>query len=95
MDAPASPPLRAIRVAVGSSGYTPARIDLRRGEPAVLAFSRPDAGNCGGTVVIPALGIRRELPVGETVVLRFTPDRAGEIPFTCGMGMYEGLIVVH
>jgi len=92
---PTSPPLQAIRVAVGSSGYAPARIDLRRGEPAVLAFSRPDAGNCGGTVVIPALGIRRDLPVGETVVLRFTPDRTGEIPFTCGMGMYEGLIVVH
>jgi len=55
----------------------------------VLTFTRPAAGNCGGTVVMPALGIRRDLPVGETVVLRFTPDHAGDIPFTCGMGMYK------
>ena len=86
---------RAIRVAVSASGYSPARIEVRKGEPTVIAFSRPSAGNCGGTVVIPALGVRRTLPVGETVLISFTPRESAEIPFTCGMGMYSGLIVVQ
>ncbi len=88
-------PAGAVRIVAGASGYEPARIDLRRGEPVVLAFTRPTAGNCIGTVVIPGLDVRRDLPVGGTVVVRFTPAQAGEIPFACGMGMYQGLIVVR
>ena len=61
----------------------------------MLAFARPEAGNCGGTVVIPGLDVRRTLPVGDTVLVRFTPREAAELPFTCGMGMYQGLIVVR
>ena len=60
----------------------------------MYTFTRPTAGNCAGTVVIPRLGIRRALPVGETVLVEIAPDQAGEIPFSCGMGMYQGLIVV-
>lgn len=87
-------PAKAVRVSIGASGYTPARVEVRRGEPAVLAFSRPKAGNCGGTVVIPGLGVRRDVPVGQTVLVRFTPRDSSDIPFTCGMGMMQGLIVV-
>ncbi len=90
---PTVPPA-AIPINVSAGGYTPARIELRKGVPAVLAFSRPQAGNCGGTVVIPGLKLRRDLPVGSTVLVRFTPTETAEIPFTCGMGMMQGLIVV-
>ena len=90
----AKPPSGAIQIIVSAAGYSPARIDLQKGVPAVLAFSRPQAGNCGGTVVIPGLNIRQDLPVGGTAVVRFTPRETAEIPFTCGMGMMQGLIVV-
>ena len=88
-------PSRAISISVGSSGYWPARVDLPRNRPAVLAFTRPAAGNCGGTLVIPGLGVRRELPVGETVLVRFTPRDSTDYPFKCGMGMYQGVIAVR
>ncbi len=80
-------PPRAIPIAVSSSGYSPARIDVPRGQHAVLAFTRTEAGNCAGTVVIPRLGIRKALPVGQTVLVEFTPDQAADIPFSCAMGM--------
>jgi hypothetical protein len=88
-------PAGAVGVVVSAGGYEPARIELPFGEPATLAFTRPTAGNCGGVVVIPALGIRRELAVGDTVLIRLTPTERGEIPFQCGMGMLRGLIVVR
>src|SRR5205085_3374144 len=94
---PASPavPAGAIRIVVGSGGYQPARVELPRGRPATLAFLRPSAGNCGGELVIPALGIQRELPPGRTVLVRFTPADSAEIPFHCGVDMLQGLIVVR
>jgi hypothetical protein len=84
-----------VRVTVGGSGYTPARIDVPRGTAATLEFSRPHGGNCGGTVVIPSLGITRELPVGAVVTIPLPPLERGEVPFHCGMNMYEGTIVVR
>jgi len=85
----------AVRITVGASGYTPARVDVPRGTAATLEFTRPRGGNCGGKVVIPSLGITRDLPVGATVAIALPPLERGEVPFHCGMGMYEGTIVVR
>lgn len=87
-------PAGAIVVKVGKSGYEPARIEIKKGESVKLAFQRIDAENCGSSVVFPALGISRELPVGKTVVIEFTPSETGEIGFACAMGMYRGIVVV-
>ena len=37
---------------------------------------------------------RRELPVGETVLIEL-PKVSGELAFSCGMGMYRGMIVAR
>lgn len=88
-------PASAIPIAVSSSGYAPARVDLPRGRPAVLAFTRTRAGNCAGTLVIPGLGIERALPVGQTVLVRFTPRDSADYAFSCAMGMFQGVIAVR
>jgi len=60
-----------------------------------LAFTRTDVENCGGTVMFPSQNIRRELPVGLTVLVELTPQASGELNFTCGMNMYRGALVVQ
>jgi Cupredoxin-like domain len=84
----------AIKVTVSASGYSPSRIDVERGRTVKLAFSRPEGGNCGGTVRFPALNREYTLPVGGTVVVELTPTESGELAFTCGMGMLKGVLVV-
>ena len=59
-----------------------------------LAFLRKDDKNCGEEVVFPKLGIRKKLPVGETVTVELTPQESGEIAFTCGMDMMRGKVIV-
>lgn len=94
-EASVSVPADAIKIKVSSSGYEPSQIAVKKGEKVTLAFQRTDAENCAGAVLFPQLNISRPLPVGETVIIEFTPNETGEISFGCGMGMYKGMVVVN
>jgi hypothetical protein len=85
----------AIRVTVSRSGFEPARIEVLQNEPIHLAFTRLDAQNCGSEVVFPSLGLRKSLPVGQTVLVDLPARAAGQLSFACGMGMYKGAVVVR
>lgn len=39
--------------------------------------------------VFPTLGITRELPVNQQVVIDIPVQRSGEVPFRCGMNMVK------
>lgn len=91
----ANVPAGAIKVTVSKNGYEPAEIKLEKGKPAKIAFYRSDAENCGGEVVFSKLNITKKLPVGETVLVEFTPPDSGEISFACGMDMMKGKVLVQ
>ena len=88
-------PKGAIAIHVTTGGYEPARIEAAGGAPLKLWFTRTGEPNCGSQVVFPALGIRREIPLGGSTLVEIPAPRSGEIRFTCGMGMYRGMIVVR
>ena len=48
---------------------------------------------CNNEIVIPALNLRIPLHAGENVI-EFTADSAGEIPYSCWMGMIRSTITV-
>lgn len=96
--APASPhdtakiPPQAIRVSVDAQGFHPARIAAAPGRPLTLAVTRSETSNCATQIVFPALGIKRDLPLGQTTIVPL-PPMSDDISFACGMGMYRGMIV--
>lgn len=90
----ATAPSEPIKITVSTS-YEPKSIAVKKNQPVKLEFYRKDDKNCGGEVVFPKLGIKRELAVGETVTVEFTPQESGEIAFTCGMDMMRGKILVQ
>lgn len=83
-----------IEVKVGST-FEPARFEAKAGEPLKIRFVRLDEPSCGDEVVFPALGIRQKLPPKQTTVVSITPQKSGDLAFTCGMNMMEGTIVVQ
>lgn len=85
----------AIKITVNGDGFTPAAIEVKKGEPVKLLLTRTDDKNCGSEVVFPSLNIKKELPVGQEVAVDITPNEAGEINFACGMNMMKGKIVVQ
>ncbi len=82
------------KVLITANGYEPGSLNLRRGVPARITFLRTTEKTCGTEIVIPGYGINRPLPLGEKVVVSFTPKKSGDIGFTCGMNMMHGKIVV-
>lgn len=76
-------------------GYTPDRIEVRQGRPVRLTFLRQESNPCTEQVILGDFGLSRTLPEGERVAVEFTPDRAGEFTFHCGMNMVRGTLVVR
>ena len=75
-------------------GYTPDRIEVQAGRPVRLLFRREEANPCTEQVIFGDFGVSKMLPQGETVPVEFTPDKAGEFTFHCGMNMVRGKLVV-
>jgi Cupredoxin-like domain len=88
-------PSDATLITVSSTGYEPSRIPAKAGRPLKLAFYRVDAQNCGRVVKFPGLGIERELPPGQVVVINVTPRKSGPLSFSCGMNMMKGELLVQ
>lgn len=77
-----------------SGGYTPSRIQLKKGMPAKLIFVRKDTSSCFDEVVLPDFGIKTKLPVGQPFTVVLTPTTAGNFKYSCGMNMFHGEIIV-
>jgi len=85
---------RTVKIRVDKDGFSPSSIEVEAGHKLNLVFNRADKDNCGNVVVFPKLKIRKKLLVGKDVIVSLTPTEAGNITFTCGMGMMKGNIVV-
>ena len=85
-------PAGAVRITVDEHGFSPARVEARAGLPLTLAVERAGTPNCGSQIVFPALGLKRDLPVGRTTLIPL-PSFTGDLSFTCGMGMYRRIVV--
>jgi len=91
----ADPRVQNVKIVVNEQGFQPAKITLRPGVPARLTFQRTTDKTCGTEVVFPSLNIKRALPLNEPAVIEFTPAKAGDIAFACGMNMLHGAVVVQ
>ncbi len=80
-------------VTIDNGMYMPAVISVKKGKPVELTFKAGKSPGCGSTVVFKSLKISKEVG-SKPVVIKFTPKDAGTIAFTCGMGMFDGKVVV-
>ena len=76
-------------------GYSPDVIVVDRGRPVRLNFRREETSSCSEQVILGDFGIARDLPAFKTTPVEFTPERSGEFPFTCGMNMLHGKLIVQ
>ncbi|AIZ65514.1 copper-exporting ATPase (plasmid) [Hymenobacter sp. DG25B] len=75
-------------------GYSPDVIEVKHGQPVQLSFYRDEENSCSEEVLFPDFSIRRDLPAFKTTLVELLPEKPGTYPFTCGMGMLRGSLVV-
>ncbi len=76
-------------------GYEPSQIVVQVGQPVRLNFLRKDKSSCLEQVLIPDFHIAADLPLNKVTSVEFTPEKAGDYLFTCGMNMFRGVIEVQ
>jgi plastocyanin domain-containing protein len=79
---------------VTKDGFVPANVHVAAGKPVTLKVTRKTDATCATELVMAAHGIDQPLPLGEVVTVTFTPDKAGELRYACGMDMIAGTITV-
>ncbi len=86
--------VQEVKVTV-KGGYAPDVIVVKQGQPVRLDFYRDETASCSEQIIFGDFGIARDLPAFKTTPIEFTPDKAGEFVFTCGMNMMRGKLVVR
>lgn len=86
--------VQEIKITV-KGGYSPDVIVVREHVPVRLNFYRDETASCSEQVVFADFGISKHLPPFKTTSIEFTPDRAGEFTFMCGMSMMRGKLIVE
>ena len=86
--------VQEVKVTV-KGGYSPDLIVVKQGRPVRLNFYRDETASCSEDVIFSDFGIARQLPAFKTTPIEFTPDKAGEFTFSCGMNMIRGKLVVE
>jgi len=84
----------SIDVIVDGGVYSPATIEVNKGQPVILNFIRRDASPCAEKVVFADLGVSADLPLTGSKKVALQVDSEGEFDFTCQMGMYRGKLIV-
>lgn len=85
--------VQEIKVTV-KGGYSPDVIVVKENQPVRLDFYRDETASCSDQVIFGDFGIARDLPAFKTTSIEFTPSKAGEFSFVCGMNMMRGKLIV-
>ena len=86
--------VQEIAIRAENYGYSPNYWSAQSGQPIRIRLVTNNSYGCTRAFVIPSLGIQEILPETGEKVIDLPPQQSGTIYFTCGMGMYNGAIVI-
>ena len=76
----AAPRESGLEVRASKTGFKPAVVNVRKGEPARLVLKTSDEEHC---FAVDEFRIEKRVLPGKSTILEFTPDRAGTFAFYC------------
>ena len=85
----------AVKVTADENGYSPASVTIPKGQATVLEVTRTTDRTCAREIVLPELGITKELPLDTPVTITLPAGEPRTYAFQCGMGMFKGSVVVQ
>jgi len=86
---------REVRLAVTENGFEPSEVRVPRGEALTLVVTRKTDQTCATSFAIPALAVKKELPLGQPVRIEVPAGVADTLRYVCGMSMLGGTIIAQ
>lgn len=79
-----------VNITVMNNGYKSDINTLKLGVPVKVNLITNQVGGCARAFTIPSFNINKILPATGTTTIEFTPNKLGQLTYTCSMGMYSG-----
>ncbi|NNH70580.1 hypothetical protein HLB23_12025 [Nocardia uniformis] len=86
--------IQTVTVTARTGSYGPGVIEATAGLPTTLIIKSDNASGCVRHFVIPDRGIEQILPVRGEIRVDLGVLEPGRLDYTCGMGMYSGVITI-
>lgn len=83
-----------VKMAITPYGFEPKIIKIKKDLLVRWVIDGTQASGCTNQIIVPSLGISKEIEVGKNIV-EFIPTKAGELAFSCWMGMVRGKFIVE
>ncbi len=85
--------IQIVKMDQKANGYFPNKFTVKKGVPVKWIVTSNGQGGCSSVLTSQKLNIQKVLASGENI-FEFTPTEAGQIRFSCAMGMYSGAFTV-
>lgn len=79
-----------VNIEITNRGYKSDVNTLKLGVPVKLILKTSNVTSCARAFTIPDLNYFKILPATGTETVEFTPNKLGNMTYTCSMGMYSG-----
>ncbi len=86
--------IQVVHMEQNARGYYPDVFTVKKDVPVKWIVKSVYPYSCASSLMVQKLNIRTNLTEKEQI-FDFTPSESGEIPFSCSMGMYSGVINVQ
>jgi uncharacterized protein len=87
--------IQDVTITVTNRGYESETKILKKNVPVRLHLITNGVGGCARAFTIPDKNISKVLPQKGEEIIMFTPDKAGNLTYSCSMGMYTGMFEVE
>jgi plastocyanin domain-containing protein len=84
-----------IHVAVTDNGFEPNNVVVKKGQAAVLVFTRKSENTCATEALFTETGRKYDLPLNTPVRVDLTGTSPGTIHYACGMDMELGTVTIE
>lgn len=90
----ASKGVQEITIIAGGNGYAPNKFTVKVGVPVQLTVETKDTLSCSSSFIFKPFNISFQLGPNDSKTATFIPAKPGTYQFSCGMGMYHGVMEV-
>lgn len=86
---------QTVNMVASENGFEPLKAKVKPNEEVILSITRKTDSTCAREISIPSKKIKKELPLNKAVTINIGKLPKGEIKFSCGMDMYQGVITAE